>query len=110
MTFFHPFGNRADPATQAADATSPSARPDGEILFYATSWCGDCFRAKRVFAKLGVAYRYVDIEKDDAAAAVVMRLNRGMRRVPTIVFPDGSVLAEPSNHVLEEKLAPYVSA
>jgi mycoredoxin len=110
MTSSHPFGNGADPSAHAADSPSHSARPDGDILFYATSWCGDCFRAKRVFARLGVAYRYVDIEKDDVAAAVVMRLNRGMRRVPTIVFPDGSVLAEPSNHVLEDKLAPYVSA
>lgn len=110
MRFFHPSRNGADSSAQPAHSTSHSAQPDGEILFYATSWCGDCFRAKRVFAKLGVAYRYIDIEQDAAAAAAVMRLNQGMRRVPTIVFPDGSVLAEPANHVLADKLAPYVSA
>ncbi|HEU5348364.1 MAG TPA: glutaredoxin domain-containing protein [Ktedonobacterales bacterium] len=110
MKVFHPFRKGADASAPPAQSTDHSSQPGDEILFYATAWCGDCFRAKRVFAKLGVAYRYIDIEQDDAAAATVMRLNQGMRRVPTIVFPDGSVLAEPANHVLADKLALYAPA
>jgi mycoredoxin len=78
-----------------------------EIVMYSTAWCGDCRRARRVFSALAVPYRYVDIERDDAAAALVLRLNAGMRRVPTIVLPDGRTLAEPSNVELEAALAPY---
>jgi mycoredoxin len=37
--------------------------------------------------------------------AYVQEVNGGYRSVPTIVFPDGSVLVEPSNARLEEKLA-----
>jgi hypothetical protein len=33
-----------------------------------------------------------------------------MRSVPTIVFPDGTVLVEPSSATLEAKLGEYVAA
>lgn len=36
--------------------------------------------------------------------AFVEQTNKGMRSIPTIVFPDGSVLVEPSNAELAEKL------
>ncbi len=76
---------------------------------YSTPWCGDCRRAKRVFAALGVEYSEIDIEEDEHAAEEVVRLNRGNRSVPTILFPDGSVLVEPSNATLEAKIASLAS-
>ncbi|MEO7000608.1 MAG: glutaredoxin domain-containing protein [Ktedonobacterales bacterium] len=78
-----------------------------EILFYSTDWCGDCRRSKRVFAALNVPYTEINIEQHPKAAETVMRLNNGARAVPTILFPDGAVLVEPSNAVLEAKLANY---
>ncbi len=75
-----------------------------EILFYSTTWCGDCRRSRKVFDAMGVAYADIDIEEHPEAAEVVRRLNHGMQSVPTIVFPDGSVLVEPSNAILEQKL------
>ena len=72
---------------------------------YSTTWCGDCRRAKRVFAAMGLAYTEINITEDVAAAELVMRLNGGMRSVPTILFPDGSILVEPSTAALEAKLA-----
>jgi len=80
-----------------------------EIRMYSTSWCGDCRRARKVFAALNVPYTDINIEQDESAADTVVRLNNGSRSVPTIVFPDGSVLVEPSNAELEKKLAPFVS-
>jgi mycoredoxin len=72
---------------------------------YSTPWCGDCRRAKRVFEQHGVAYTEIDIERDPTAAERVARINGGMRSVPTILFPDGSILVEPSNTQLLAKLA-----
>ncbi len=63
---------------------------------YATTWCGDCRMAKRWFDAHSIPYDYINIETDECAAAEVLRINRGMHSVPTIVFPDGSVLVEPS--------------
>jgi len=78
-----------------------------EILFYSTTWCGDCRRSKRVFAALDVPYTEIDIEQRPDAAEIVRQLNHGASSVPTIVFPDGAVLVEPSNATLEAKLANY---
>lgn len=89
------------------DSTHLSDTKQQDIVLYATSWCSDCRRAKRVFAALNVPYREVDIEENEEAAALVLRINRGSRSVPTIVFPDGSVLVEPANAVLEAKLTEF---
>lgn len=75
-----------------------------EIVMYGTKWCGDCHRAKSVLEQHKVPYRWIDIEEDKEAVAYVLKVNKGRRVVPTILFPDGSVLVEPSNQALEAKL------
>ncbi len=82
---------------------------ENRIVVFTTTWCGDCRRAKRVFASLGVPYLEVDIEQTPWAAEAVVRLNSGMRSVPTVIFPDGSRLVEPSSAALEAQLKPYVT-
>lgn len=42
--------------------------------------------------------------------AEVERLNHGRRSVPTIVFPDGSILVEPSDTQLADKLGLHSAA
>jgi mycoredoxin len=74
------------------------------IIVYGTSWCSDCRRAQRVLDLNKVAYTYVNIEHDEEAAEYVVRVNKGHRSVPTIVFPDGAILVEPSNLELQKKL------
>jgi mycoredoxin len=81
------------------DTTTPH-----EITIYATTWCGDCHRAKRVLDRNGVRYRWIDVDTDPEAAEQAVRISRGQRRVPTILFPDGSVLVEPTDGELEAKL------
>ncbi len=86
--------------------TSPvneQVRSEQQIKVYATTWCGDCRMAKRWFDSHGIPYEYINIEEDDAAADYVVKVNRGRRSVPTIVFPDGSVLVEPSPRELAAK-------
>ena len=76
-----------------------------EIKVYGTKWCPDCFRAKNVFGRHKVPFTWIDIENDEQAMAYVQKVNGGYQSVPTIVFPDGSVLVEPANAELEKKLA-----
>ena len=71
---------------------------------YGTTWCADCHRAKRFLESRGVGYVWIDIEQDDAAYALVLERNEGKRIVPTIVFGDGTHLAEPTNDELARKL------
>jgi mycoredoxin len=78
---------------------------ENTIVVYGTTWCADCVRAKRILDSQGTAYRWVNIEEDSKAATLVQQMNQGMRRVPTIVFPDGTILVEPSNAELHKQLA-----
>ncbi|MCS6889137.1 mycoredoxin [Chloroflexus sp.] len=75
------------------------------IVVYGTNWCPDCRRAQRVLDQHGAPYTYINIEHDPAAAEFVIKVNNGNQSVPTIVFPDGSILVEPSNRALQEKLS-----
>ena len=74
------------------------------IKVYGTSWCGDTRRARTFFAEHQIEYEWIDIDQDKVAAEYVMSVNHGNRSVPTILFPDGSVLVEPSSYQLKEKL------
>jgi glutaredoxin-like protein len=75
------------------------------IKVYGTAWCPDCVRAKKVMDRHAIAYSWIDIADSAEARAYVEKINNGNRSVPTIVFPDGTVLVEPSNAELEKKLA-----
>jgi len=66
------------------------------ITLYSTTWCGYCLRLKRMLDREGIGYREVNIELDEAAAEVVMRVNGGNQTVPTVVFPDWTALTNPS--------------
>ena len=70
--------------------------PEKELVVYGTLWCGDCRRARQFLDEQSIAYRWVDIDQDSEAVALVKQLNHGNRSVPTLVFPDGSILVEPS--------------
>lgn len=74
------------------------------LVVYGTRWCGDCRRSRAFLDRHGVPYHWIDIDQDAEAAAYVERLNRGFRSVPTLVWPDGSMLVEPSNAQLAAKL------
>lgn len=83
--------------------TDPRLTPE-IITLYGTGWCPDCKRSKQFFGEQRVPYHYVDIDNEPEAIAFVEQTNNGFRSIPTIVFPDGSVLIEPSNAQLAEKL------
>lgn len=73
------------------------------IVMYATEYCPDCHRAKAFFETKHIEYLRVGLEENEAAIEFVVDINNGYRSVPTIIFPDGSILVEPSWKELEEK-------
>jgi mycoredoxin len=72
---------------------------------YTTQWCGFCRRLKGQLAQEGIEVAEIDIERDPAAADYVMSVNGGMQTVPTIVFPDGTALTNPSASQVRARLA-----
>lgn len=75
-----------------------------EIVVYATRWCFDCKRSEKFLRRNRIDFRWVDIDQDPEGQELVMGVNNGSRSVPTIVFPDGSILVEPSNAEMAKKL------
>jgi mycoredoxin len=66
------------------------------VTMYSTTWCGYCKRLKRLLDREGIAYDEVNIEEDESAAEFVMGVNGGNRTVPTVLFPNGAALTNPS--------------
>lgn len=78
---------------------------DTGVTMYSTTWCGYCKRLKSQMEREGIGYREVNIEQDPKAAEYVMSVNGGNQTVPTVVFPDGSALTNPSLTQVKEKLS-----
>ena len=78
--------------------------PVKKIRIYGTRWCPDTVRARQCLTRRNIPFEWCDIEQDNEGCAFVEKVNGGNRSVPTIVFPDGSILVEPSNVELEKKL------
>ncbi|MGO9640927.1 MAG: glutaredoxin family protein [Candidatus Acidiferrales bacterium] len=55
-----------------------------DIVLYTTAWCPDCRRAELFLRERGVEFREVDIDGDVDAEDLVLRVNGGRRKVPTI--------------------------
>jgi mycoredoxin len=77
----------------------------GQLTMYTTPWCGFCKNLKRQLAQAGIEIAEVDIERDPEAAEFVMSVNGGNQTVPTVVFPDGTTLVNPSAAQVRERLA-----
>lgn len=67
-----------------------------EIVMYTTTWCGYCRQLKRQLVEQNIAFSEVNIEQTPGAAEFVMSVNGGNQTVPTLLFPDGSTLTNPS--------------
>jgi len=96
--------SESETATPEQTATTAMAPPDDVLVVYATTWCGDCYRTKRFLDRNNVPYRWVDADQVPGAMELIKAINRGHRSVPTLVFPNGSTLSEPSNSELARKL------
>ncbi|HEX2426036.1 MAG TPA: FAD-dependent oxidoreductase [Actinomycetota bacterium] len=75
-----------------------------EIQVYGASWCPDCRRAKRFLSDQRIAFGWHDVDQEPDGLKVVQERNKGNNVIPTIVFPDGSHLSEPTNEELANKL------
>lgn len=68
----------------------------GTVTVFSTPWCGYCRRLKNQLTREGIPHTEVDIEQVPEAAGLVMEANGGNQTVPTVLFPDGGTLTNPS--------------
>jgi mycoredoxin len=76
-----------------------------QVVMYTTEYCSDCIRAKKFFEANHIPHLRVELEGNTEATDFVMKVTNGYQSVPTIVFPDGSVLVEPDWEELKAKFS-----
>ena len=74
------------------------------IIVYGHPTCPSVVPVKGLLTQSKVNYEYIDIHQDSVAADRVRAINNGNESVPTLVFPDGSTLTEPTVGELQSKL------
>ena len=53
------------------------------VVMYTTSWCPDCRRVKSFLTQRNIAFSEINIEEHDDAEEIVIKVNKGKRKVPT---------------------------
>ena len=74
------------------------------ITVYGTEWCWSSRRIRETLDREGIIYTWVDIDNDSKGREYVEKINNGNRSVPTIVFPGGDILVEPSDGEFQTRL------
>jgi len=75
------------------------------IIVYGHSACPSVPFVRSILERSGAVFEYINIHTDEVSRARLRDINNGYESVPTLVFPDGSTLTEPSMRTLREKLA-----
>ena len=78
--------------------------PYDGIRVAGTLWSALSHNVKDFLSRNRIPYQWLDIEKDAEARELVEATNKGQHRLPVMFFPDGSVLVEPDNRALAEKI------
>jgi glutaredoxin len=74
------------------------------VVMYSTTWCPDCKRSRRFMDGNNIKYLDIDIGKDTNAVTFLETISRARIHIPTIIFPDGTILIEPTDEELGRKL------
>jgi len=79
------------------------------FTMYSTPWCGYCHRLKSQLEREGIAFDVIDIEEHPEAVEIVESANNGNQTVPTLVYPDGTSMTNPSVIQVKAKLEQLAS-
>ena len=67
------------------------------ITMYTTNWCPDCRRVKSFLTQRNIAFSEINIEEHDDAEEIVIKVNKGKRKVPTLKVGDRYFACSPFN-------------
>ena len=76
----------------------------GEILLYSSNWCAHAVSVENFLARYDIPVKKISIDGNKNARQELIEINGGYASVPTMVFPDGSKLTEPSFGDIKKKL------
>ncbi|RMH00371.1 MAG: glutaredoxin family protein [Chloroflexi bacterium] len=74
------------------------------IILYTSDYCTHSWAVERFLEEHEIPVKLLNIDRNPKARKQVMKINNGDASVPTLVFPDGTTLTEPSFGELRYKL------
>ncbi len=83
---------------------------EAKVKVYGAPWCPDCRRSKQFLGEQRIPYEWIDVDEDPEGMRYIEKINNGKHIIPTILLQDGSVLVEPSDAELAEKLGLRIKA
>ena len=75
-----------------------------KITFYTSQFCSHSWAVERFLTENEVNVNSINIDGNPEARAKLIELTGGYASVPTLIFPDGTRLTEPSMGQLRSKL------
>ena len=78
--------------------------PYDGIRVAGTLWSANSHRIKDFLSRSQISYKWLDIEIDSEAKAMVEAVNQEKHSLPVVFFPDGTVLINPDITTLAEKV------
>jgi thioredoxin reductase (NADPH) len=67
-------------------------------------WNAASYEVKEFLSRNQVPYQWIDIDEDEPMRETIRSLSEDLKKLPVILFPDGSSLACPEKHILAEKV------
>jgi mycoredoxin len=74
------------------------------IILYTSNFCAHSWIVERFVKDHEIPVELKNINEDRQARQELLQINNGYASVPTLVFPDGTHLTEPSLRALRTKL------
>jgi thioredoxin reductase (NADPH) len=93
-----------------ADWQATVQPPYDGIRVVGTQWSPACHYVKDFLARNRVPYRWLDMEKDTSAQALVEGIDETELRVPVVFLPDGTILMAPDRLELADKIGLHTEA
>ena len=73
---------------------------------YTTTWCPDCRYAKQFLRERGISFEEINVDEDPDAEDLILRVNNGLRKVPTIEWKGRYFACSPFDpHQLAEEFS-----
>ncbi|MEA3246179.1 MAG: FAD-dependent oxidoreductase [Gemmatimonadota bacterium] len=87
-----------------ADWRATYTPPFAGIRVAGTEWSPPSHTIKDFLSRHQIPYAWVDVHRDPAMAAAAEGHSPGLRRLPVVFFPDGTVMVEPTTRDLAERI------
>ncbi|HSD31981.1 MAG TPA: FAD-dependent oxidoreductase [Gemmatimonadales bacterium] len=87
-----------------ADWSAAFRAPFEGIRVAGSRWSPRSYEIKDFLSRNQTAYRWIDLDMDQATRALVETITPGLKALPVVFFPDGSALAAPTSRELAERI------